>query len=416
MHTTSGLSTVPLPALLRSTAVLHACASDGLVKLAAAILSRAAVGRGPPVIGAAALAATRATAFAQFVAGESLAEAQERAQALGRCNVRCIVDHSTEELEDGDARKAVVEGKVALLQELRAGLGAQCAFVPLKLTALISPTLLERLTVGVAAADAATAAAPSAHDAEAALTLAADAAGLSAAERGELVSSRASMRELCLGARESGVGLLLDAEQTHRQPAIRLIARALAAEFNRPPRVPLVYDTHQAYLVGTEERLRHELQLAEAGGYTLAVKLVRGAYRVAEALKDESVLQPTKHATDVAYDRCAALLLEASIAEPAAVAASSESDAAASASSSAAALLLATHNRESVRKVTEKLQSSGQPLDHERVHIAQILGMGARALSLPIRHHSPRPLQIQARLRRFRRLRVRLPCAWQRTT
>jgi 3-methyl-2-oxobutanoate hydroxymethyltransferase len=73
--------------------------------------------------------------------------------------VRCIIDHSTEELEGLEARQAIIRAKVALLHELQAGLGPQCAFVPLKLTALISPSLLERLTIGVAAADEAVAAA-----------------------------------------------------------------------------------------------------------------------------------------------------------------------------------------------------------------------------------------------------------------
>jgi hypothetical protein len=147
MQTASGLSSLPLPALLRSAAVLHACASDTLVRFTKSVLSKAIAGHGPPLVGAAALAATRATAFTQFVAGTSLADAQRRAQALGRYNVRCIIDHSTEELEGLEARQAIIRAKVALLHELQAGLGPQCAFVPLKLTALISPSLLERLTV-----------------------------------------------------------------------------------------------------------------------------------------------------------------------------------------------------------------------------------------------------------------------------
>ena len=54
------------------------------------------------------------------------------------------------------------------------------------------------------------------------------------------------LRTLCEGAREIGVPLLLDAEQTHRQPAIRLLARTLASEYNASAAAPpLVYDTHQ---------------------------------------------------------------------------------------------------------------------------------------------------------------------------
>ena len=52
-----------------------------------------------------------------------------------------------------------------------------------------------------------------------------------------------------------------------------------SAEFNLPGAPPLVYNTHQAYLRGAEETLREEVTVARSCGYTLAVKLVRGAYR-----------------------------------------------------------------------------------------------------------------------------------------
>ena len=85
--------------------------------------------------------------------------------------------------------------------------------------------------------------------------------------------------------------LLLDAEQTHRQPAISMLARTppplsnpgcniphisglqpraprlqhpacafcsgtLSREYNAPGAPPLLYNTHQAYLRGAEVRLR----------------------------------------------------------------------------------------------------------------------------------------------------------------
>ena len=42
-----------------------------------------------------------------------------------------------------------------------------------------------------------------------------------------------NMRQLCASARECGISLLLDAEQSHRQPAIDYIARELMHEFNQ---------------------------------------------------------------------------------------------------------------------------------------------------------------------------------------
>ena len=51
----------------------------------------------------------------------------------------------------------------------------------------------------------------------------------------------AGLRELCDGARAAALPLLLDAEQTHRQPAIGMLARALSREYNPPGAAPLLW-------------------------------------------------------------------------------------------------------------------------------------------------------------------------------
>ena len=232
------------------------------------------------------------------------------ADRLAAAGVRCIVDHSTEESEEASARQFNLDSKVALLQTLRRELPTTCAFVPIKLTALVSPGLLEKITTAAAATHGASSAASAKPDAE----LRQAASTLSAAEQEELTTALEALRALCAGSRNAAMPLLLDAEQTPRQPAIRLIARTLSyryrdssfaitlphsrhvtrrhtahqtlnmcvvhrAEFNLLGAAPLVYNTHQAYLRGAEETLREEVTVARSCGYTLAVKLVRGAYR-----------------------------------------------------------------------------------------------------------------------------------------
>lgn len=392
--TAKGLAKLPLPNLLRSTAIFHACSSEALVKAGSSAISLA-VARGsmPRLLADPILAATRATIFRQFVAGEALRDARAIASQLAECNVRCIVDHSTEELEEDHLRQHNLDAKLQLLRTLSSELDGACSFVPVKMTGLISPTLLERLTEGIERHAAASGnsirggdTASGSGGANGTLPLAlptleeaANAAGLDGeSERAELSSAMARLRTLCDGASEVGVPLLLDAEQTHRQPGIRLIARTLSAEFNRSGvgATPLVYDTHQAYLVGAEERIRADLAHARLHGYTLAVKLVRGAYRSGEMLRDPSALQPSKARTDEAYDRCAALLLEAALGSGA------EGGGGAGGGtfpppppSDAAALLVATHNRQSALSVAEALRQRGAALGHARVHFAQILGM-----------------------------------------
>ena len=100
--TARGLGTLPTPQLVRSTVLLHACASRAVV-LAGCALLRAAVQR-PEGLGRPALLAARHTFFRQFVAGERLADVKMVAARLRTSGVRCIVDHSTEELEHAEVR------------------------------------------------------------------------------------------------------------------------------------------------------------------------------------------------------------------------------------------------------------------------------------------------------------------------
>ena len=101
--TTRGLGVLPTPQLVRSTVLLHACASRAVV-LAGCALLRAAVQR-PDSLGRPALLAARHTFFRQFVAGERLADVETVAARLSASGVRCIVDHSTEELEHTAVRR-----------------------------------------------------------------------------------------------------------------------------------------------------------------------------------------------------------------------------------------------------------------------------------------------------------------------
>ena len=117
--------------------------------------------------------------------------------------------------------------------------------MPIKPTALASPRILERLTEGeraVRAARGTTARGATARSASAAaewerceppsLEESSAAAQLSAEEEGELERSMLGLRALCDGARAAALPLLLDAEQTHRQPAIGLLARTPSRQCN----------------------------------------------------------------------------------------------------------------------------------------------------------------------------------------
>ncbi|KGB79361.2 proline dehydrogenase [Cryptococcus deuterogattii R265] len=117
-------------------------------------------------------------------------------------------------------------------------------------------------------------------------------------------------------AKENNIILYVDAEHTWYQPALDAYTLLLSQEFNRPPTSkgkiwtgPLIYGTYQSYLCRQPTHLIRAIQHAEANGYALGVKLVRGAYFEQERKKwsddgriGADPIWPSKAATDVSYN------------------------------------------------------------------------------------------------------------------
>ncbi|PWN53120.1 FAD-linked oxidoreductase [Violaceomyces palustris] len=157
-----------------------------------------------------------------------------------------------------------------------------------------------------------------------------------------------ALREMAIRARKHGnVRLVIDAEYSWYQPAIDAMYEAIAAEFNKAGKIadgdasspvtgPLIYNTYQAYLRRTPSHLAASLERARLNGYTLGVKLVRGAYvdieneswskkivetppvpkgteRWAQLVNSEawgSPVWPSKQLTDQCFDGCAIRLVD----------------------------------------------------------------------------------------------------------
>lgn len=288
-------------------------------------------------MGSALLWIVRRTTFRHFCGGETLQECVKTSQHLAAGgNVRCIVDWSTEEQEDESAWDGNAEKKAETLRLSAEALGANAAFMPIKLTALVSPSLLEQVTSSIASG------APE------------PLACLDGEERARWDAGLERLRGICRAARDSRVALLLDAEQSGRQPAVHLLARELQSEFNRGTAV--VFDTLQMYLSAAPARLEEAMEASRSGGYTFAVKLVRGAY--IEQEMPLGVVHGSKADTDAAYDAAAERLLSAMTGD-----------------GSQVAVMIATHNRASLLKATATMDRLGLARDHHGVHFAQILGM-----------------------------------------
>lgn len=108
-----------------------------------------------------------------------------------------------------------------------------------------------------------------------------------------------AMDAICLKARAQNCRLWIDAEQQAVQKAIDKWTLDLMRKYNTPGRQALVYTTLQAYLKQSRPKLEHQLSLAAKEGWTLAIKLVRGAYI---AHDQRTLIHDTKQDTDDSYN------------------------------------------------------------------------------------------------------------------
>jgi len=152
---------------------------------------------------------------------------------------------------------------------------------------------------------------------------------------------------LCTRAKERGVKVTIDAEESWYTPAVDVITLALMRRFNAcpptlsplssvvrtspPSQQPLIYLTLQAYLRRAPSYLAFSLSDAKIHNYACGVKLVRGAYlegeieahsskgsfkdagRLAESVSISPDRVPpvwsTKRETDEVYDECVRVLI-----------------------------------------------------------------------------------------------------------
>ena len=116
---------------------------------------------------------------------------------------------------------------------------------------------------------------------------------------------KSAIDAICEAASARGVRLLFDAEQTAVQKGIDAWTMDYQRRFNTPQKAT-VYGTYQAYLKATPSVLSAHLATASNEGFTLGVKLVRGAYLGSDP---RHLIHDTKADTDAAYDGIAESLL-----------------------------------------------------------------------------------------------------------
>lgn len=164
---------------------------------------------------------------------------------------------------------------------------------------------------------------------------------------------------ICALAVSRGVRLLFDAEQQAVQGGIDAWTLDYMRRYNTTPGQAAIYGTYQAYLKSTPETLQRHLVSAQAEGFTLGIKLVRGAYLGSDP---RHLIHDTKAATDDAYDSIAKSILTRQW----------DDKLAGSGPFPNVSLVLASHNAESVRRARAICESG-----HARAEVAfaQLQGM-----------------------------------------
>jgi proline dehydrogenase len=270
----------------------------------------------------------RHTVFEQFCGGESIQECDAAVEALGQHGVQSILDYSVEGEKSEEGFEATARETLATIEW--AASHPHIPFSVFKVTGLARFGLLEKLGAGEA---------------------------LSADEQAEWGRVRERVLRICQRAHERGVRIFLDGEETWIQDVIDGLGEEMMARFNRER--PLVYNTYQMYRKASLGNLRAALERANAQGYFLGAKLVRGAYMEKERLRAKErgypdPIQSDKAATDADYDRALLFCME---------------------HLDRMALCAGTHNEASCQLLLQELARRGIAPNDPRVFFSQLYGM-----------------------------------------
>ena len=267
------------------------------------------------------------TIYQQFCGGEDLAESLPTIQQIAAQGVSTILDYGVEAKETEAEFDSNVEEQIRAI--VFADGNPSVPYISCKITGYAPFPLLERL------------------------------------HQGEVLDDQAALRRLqarldriCTAAAGSDVAVYIDAEESWIQGGIDQLVDALMARYNTSR--PVVFNTIQLYRHDRLAFLKDAHQRAEAGGYILGLKLVRGAYMEKERIRADahgypSPIHPDKASVDRDFDDALLYCL---------------------AHIDRIAFCAATHNEDSCRLLVEAAVEAGVDRKHPHLHFAQLLGMG----------------------------------------
>ncbi|XP_068094827.1 proline dehydrogenase 1, mitochondrial [Hyperolius riggenbachi] len=168
------------------------------------------------------------------------------------------------------------------------------------------------------------------------------------------------MDALAKKALETGVRLMVDAEQTYFQPAISRLTLEMQRKFNKDN--PIIFNTYQCYLKEAYDNVTADVELSLRENWHFGAKLVRGAYMQQERSRAAEVgyedpINPTYERTNEMYHRCLDYVLEEIR------------------HSRKANVMVASHNEDTVKFTLKRMNELGIRPEERKVYFGQLLGM-----------------------------------------
>ncbi|MBX9733750.1 MAG: proline dehydrogenase family protein [Chitinophagaceae bacterium] len=276
----------------------------------------------------------RKTIFKQFVGGETLAETAAVGEVLGKYGIKVILDYGVEGKEGEDNFDHATDEFIRVIEY--AATQTNIPFISVKITGLARFSLLQRLNEAPRLRSGI-------HDNE--------------EENAEWDRVRDRMYSICEVAAEKGIGVLIDAEESWIQDPIDRLTMEVMEEFNKEKVV--VYNTIQLYRHDRLRFLELSHKIAKEQGFTLGVKLVRGAYMEKERGRaadrgQASLIQKDKAATDADFNAAVRYCLD---------------------HIDSVAVIIASHNEESNLLAAKLIHENNLPHDHPHIHFSQLYGM-----------------------------------------
>ena len=220
--------------------------------------------------------AIKHTLYKHFVGGETIEECALTVRLLEKYNVKAILDYSVEGGKDTETMERTLAETLRTI--INASKDINIPFAVFKPTAFASAEVLEKANSGKVQSQEILA---------------------------EAENFKQRVETLCRFAYETGVPLMIDAEDSWYQSFVDDVVTEMMKKYNK--KKPIVYNTLQMYRTDRLGFLKISYQKAVAGNYQLGIKFVRGAYMERERKRAlemayPSPIQPDKAATDRDYD------------------------------------------------------------------------------------------------------------------